>query len=94
MTEPNASFLDKHLIDGWRAAWKMYSIWFFAIIALTPDLYNLAITMGVFTADEAPKALARIINGIGFLGAVSRLVKQKAVELAAQQGQPSPDTPQ
>lgn len=85
MTESNVSVLDKYLVDGWRAAWKMYSIWFYALLALTPDLYNLAISMEVFAGDEAPKTLARIINTIGFLGAVFRLVKQKTVEIAAQQ---------
>lgn len=83
-TQPaQPTFLDKHLIDGWRAWWKMYSIWFFAALGMLPEIYNLAISSGFITAEEAPKFISRIISGVAFFGAVSRLLKQKTVEQAA-----------
>ncbi|BAW19174.1 hypothetical protein [Ralstonia phage RP31] len=78
--------LELELIDGWKKFYAMYSIWFFAILGLLPDLFNLAIQNGVITSASAPELLTRAINVIAFVGAASRLVKQKvlASEPAAQ----------
>lgn len=65
------------LVTGWHKFYKMYSIWFFALLGSAPDLYNLAISSGVIDAGSAPALLTRIINIIAFVGAASRLLKQK-----------------
>jgi hypothetical protein len=86
--------LDKHLVDEWRAAWKMYSLWFFATLALIPDLYNLALSSGLLEGTSAPVLVTRAINAVAFLGAASRLIKQKAVIMAAEDAAAKPtDTP-
>jgi hypothetical protein len=69
------------LVDEWRRFYTMYSIWAFAIIGLAPDIYNLAVQFNMVSGDNAPAALARVINMIAFAGAVLRLVKQKKLEL-------------
>jgi hypothetical protein len=71
------------LIDEWRKFYTMYSIWAFVIIGLAPDIYNLAVQFHMVSGDNAPAALARVINMIAFTGAVLRLVKQKKLELDA-----------
>jgi hypothetical protein len=71
------------LIDGWKKFYSMYSIWFFAALGSLPDLFNLAIQNGLITSASAPELLTRAINLVAFVGAASRLVKQKA--LAAEQ---------
>lgn len=69
------------LIDEWKSALTMYSMWFFAAVGIAPDLYNLAIQYGLLTGDAAPAKLAYIINVIAFTGAASRLIKQQKLEL-------------
>lgn len=72
------------LVNEWRQFYSMYSVWFFAVIGGAPDLYNLALSSGLLTGSTAPPELARIINVIAFLGAASRLVKQKKLEAASE----------
>lgn len=69
------------LIANWNKAYKLYSMWFFVILGLAPDIFNMAVQMGVIDSTGAPAILTRIINTIAFLGAVTRLVKQKQLEL-------------
>ncbi len=71
--------MNLQLVAEWKKAYAMYSIWAFAILGLLPDLYNLAISTGLFTSDEAPVALSRVINLVAFFGAASRLVQQKVI---------------
>lgn len=82
------------LIDGWHKFYKMYSIWFYTILGLAPDIYNQAVSSGVIDSTDAPQLLVRIINGIAFAGAVSRLIKQKTLEeKAAQDSGQTPPSP-
>lgn len=69
------------LIDEWKKALSMYSVWAFIALGLAPEIYNLAVQFGMLTGDSAPAALSRIINTIAFAGAVLRLVKQKKLEM-------------
>lgn len=69
------------LIANWNKAYKLYSMWFFVILGLAPDIFNLAVQMGVIDSTSAPAILTRLINTVAFLGAVTRLVKQKQLEL-------------
>lgn len=69
------------LIDEWKKWYTMYSIWAFALVGIAPDIYNLAVQYNLVNSAEAPVELARIINIIAFLGALSRLLKQKKLEL-------------
>lgn len=66
-------------VDEIRVWYRMYSVWFFAILGLLPDLYNLAVQSNLLTGEAAPVVLARAMNFIAFLGAASRLVQQKVV---------------
>lgn len=67
------------LIAEARKWYTMYSIWFFAALGCLPDLFNLAIQNGLITSASAPVLLTRVINLVAFVGAASRLVKQKAL---------------
>lgn len=72
------------LIDDWKKAYKLYSLWFFAIIGLVPDLFNLAVQYEIVSSTSAPAILSHAIKLIAFFGAASRLVKQKETELEAE----------
>lgn len=65
------------LIDDAKKFYKLYSIWFFALLGLAPDLYNLAVSYHMLDGATAPALLSRIINVVAFVGAAARLVQQK-----------------
>ncbi len=68
------------LIEDWKTFYKMYSMWAFVILGITPDLYNLAVQYHIVDGGNAPAALAGMINTLAFAGAALRLVKQKKME--------------
>lgn len=78
--------IEVELVDEAKKFYKLYSIWFFALIGLLPDLYNLAVQDNLITGGIAPALLVRMINIVAFVGAASRLVKQK---VAAEEADPA-----
>lgn len=71
------------LIDDWKKAWKLYSVWIFALVLAGPDIYNAAVTAGLISADHVPALFGRLVNIVGFVGIVSRIVKQKSATIAS-----------
>lgn len=69
------------LIENWKKAYSFYSMWFFVLLGMAPDIFNLAVSMGVIDSTSAPAILTRLINIVAFLGALTRLLKQKQLEL-------------
>ena len=65
------------LVEGWQKFYKMWSIWFFGFIAGAPELYNLLDSSGVLNSGAIPKEFVVVLQVLAFLGAMSRLVKQK-----------------
>lgn len=74
--------LEVVLIEDWRKAWKMYSVWFFALLMAFPELYNAAISSGLIAQAEVPPLFSKLVTLISFMGMASRLVgqKQKSIE--------------
>ncbi len=66
-------------VEGWQRFYKMYSIQFIALIALLPEIYDLAVAMDVLSGSVLPEQFSGIIKLVAFLAAVSRLVKQKSL---------------
>lgn len=73
------------LIDNWKSAWRFASIWMMAAMAIMPELYNLAISMGVLSEDTSPGALVRLMQIMSFLGIAIRMIKQKMPEIESEQ---------
>lgn len=73
------------LIDDWKSAWRFISIWVMAFMAILPELYQLAISMGVLSEETAPGALVRIMQALSFIGIAMRMIKQKIPEIQEQQ---------
>jgi hypothetical protein len=71
------------LIDDWKQAYSFYSMWAFILLGMAPDIFNLAVQYGVIDSAAAPAVFARIINTVAFVGALTRMVKQKQAELEA-----------
>lgn len=65
------------LIEDWKRAWKLYSVWAFALILAAPDLYDAAVRFGLFDADDTPGPLKFAIRALALAGFVVRLIQQK-----------------
>lgn len=79
------NLLQLELIPEWKKFYKMYSFWFFVILGCAPELWDLAIQYNVIKEAAAPALLARAVSTIAFLGAASRMIKQKSLEMKAEQ---------
>lgn len=73
------------LIANWKKAYAMYSMWAFALLGLTPQLFDLAVQFNLLDSETTPAVLAKLINIVAFVGAASRIVQQKTVELSTAQ---------
>lgn len=74
------NILDMILIGNWKGAWKLASMWVFLLIAISPELFGIAVQSGFLESDEIPALFARLINLLGLIGMISRVVKQRATE--------------
>lgn len=63
------------LIENWKESYKMYSVWFFLIIGIFPDLYQTVInTNDLINSIPDPAVWTlRILAGVGI---ITRLIKQ------------------
>ncbi len=71
---------DKILIGDWQGAWKLASMWVFFLIAISPELFQILVEAGLLESDNVPVLFARLINLLGALGMISRLIKQRAAD--------------
>jgi len=70
-------------ITEWNKFYKLYSVWFFAIIAILPEIHALALEYSIMNGDAIDGNLNNAIKTLAFLGAASRLIKQKVEERKA-----------
>lgn len=81
--------LDKVLVADWRKSYKFLSIWFFLILGLSPQLFQLAAEFGLLKAENVPAAFAQMVNWIAFLGAAMRIIDQAAIAKGLKPAQPA-----
>jgi hypothetical protein len=72
------------LIDQWRSAWRLYTFWMSVIVAVMPDLLNLAISHGIITVDEVPGWFSYTLKCMTFAWMAARLIKQESLKQASQ----------
>ena len=63
------------LIDDYHKCYNLWSVRFFVLIGIAPDLYNMMSSMGMF--EQAPQGFIWVIRSLAMLGLTSRLIKQK-----------------
>lgn len=73
----------KYLVDDWVSAWKFASVWMFVLIGCAPELYNLSIQYNLVEAGAVPELFSKAVSMMAFVGAASRVVRQKRVEMEA-----------
>ena len=76
--------MEVKLITGWQKWYMLYSIWFMALLAMLPDIYNMAITMGVLNETTVPPLLSYSMKVVALCGMAARLIKQKKLEYDAE----------
>lgn len=64
------------LVDHWQLAFKYYSSWFWAFVALIPTMVNQAAAEGLFEFEGMGSWEAWLIRGTALAGFLSRLVAQ------------------
>lgn len=69
--------LDAWLVAEWRKAWKMLSVWAFAVVGISPDLYSAVVAMGWLDDEGVPPAFVWALRGLAVAGILSRLLRQK-----------------
>ena len=63
------------LIDDWRKAWKLASVWVFGLVCLFPDMYDAIATMGWM--DELPDPAKWSIRALGAMGVIARVLARR-----------------
>lgn len=66
------------LVDDWRQAWKMASMWVYAILIALPQIVPL---IDAETRAGMPEWLGNTISLLAFAGMAARLVRQEYVKL-------------
>lgn len=64
------------LIENWRQFYKMWSVWMFTLISVSPEAYNAIAAMGWL--DQVPEGMVWTVRGLAAMGIFSRLIKQGA----------------
>ncbi|MGE6331813.1 hypothetical protein [Stenotrophomonas sp. NPDC077659] len=63
------------LIDGWRRAWRLASVWVFSLVALFPDIYDAIAALNWM--DELPDPAKWSIRALGAIGVIARVLKSR-----------------
>jgi hypothetical protein len=66
------------LIAEWKQAWRMLSVWAFALIGIAPDVHAAVVAMGWLSDPTVPPAFVWTLRGLAVAGIVARLIQQKA----------------
>lgn len=72
------------LIDDWKKAYKLYSIWFFVILGSLPQLWDTAVQSGLMETALIPPAFKALVGTISAIALVMRLIKQQSAVLEAE----------
>ncbi len=63
------------LIDNWRKAWKLASVWVFGLVTMFPDIYDAIAAMGWM--DELPGPAKWSIRALGVMGVIVRVLSRR-----------------
>lgn len=64
------------LVDDWKKAWRYYTTWALAFLALLPDLWNSLIYAGFGYGDDVPQAFSYALKGGVVFALLVRQVSQ------------------
>lgn len=64
------------LVDDWRQAWRKLSVWAFALVGISPDLYSAIVAMGWLADENVPPAFVWSLRILAVAGVAMRLIRQ------------------
>lgn len=70
----------KWLVDDWKRAHRMISVWVYALIGIAPDLYSGVVAMGWLQDESVPPLFVWTLRGLAVVGIAGRLLKQNRPE--------------
>lgn len=65
------------LVDEWRHAWRMLSVWAFALIGIAPDLHAGIVAMGWLDDPTVPPSFVWTLRALAVAGVAARLIQQR-----------------
>lgn len=68
------------LIDDWQRAWRLMSVWAFALVGIAPDLHAGVVAMGWLDDPAVPPAFVWTLRGLAVMGVAARLIRQRKPE--------------
>lgn len=71
------------LIENWRSAWRMYSFWMSVLVAVSPNLLNLAIEHEIITLETIPGWFSSTLKVMTFTWMALRLIQQESLKQQA-----------
>ncbi|WP_164241925.1 hypothetical protein [Stenotrophomonas maltophilia] len=60
-----------------RDTLKHYSTWALAVLVASPDLYQMANSLGMLADDAMPEAVKWSIRGVAGVGLIAKFISQK-----------------
>lgn len=60
-----------------RDTLKHYSTWALAVLVASPDLYQMANSLGMLADDAMPEAVKWSIRGVAGIGLIAKFISQK-----------------
>lgn len=72
------------LIDDWKKAYKLYSVWFFVILGSLPQMWDTAVQSGLMETPLIPPAFKALVGTISAVALVMRLITQQSAALEAE----------
>lgn len=70
------------LIDDWHKGWKKLSVWAFALIGVSPEIYAGIAAMGWLDDQAVPQTFVWSLRSMAALGIVARHLRQGKCEPA------------
>lgn len=70
------------LVPEWRKAWAMLSVWAFALVGISPDLYSAVVAMGWLDDEHVPAAFVWTLRALAVAGIAVRLLRQTKAKAA------------
>ncbi len=74
---PAKASLLPHGVMPIRDTLKHYSTWALAVLVASPDLYQMANSLGMLADDAMPEAVKWSIRGVAGIGLIAKFISQK-----------------
>lgn len=68
------------LVGNWKQLTRTWSLYGIALLGVLPDLWNLAVSMELFTGTDVPQQFSYMVKVVMFVVGAIRIIKQTGLE--------------